>query len=178
MSEREPISKKKRFDVFKRDMFCCQYCGRTPPAVVLEVDHILPVASGGKSSIDNLVTACFDCNRGKGADLLSVIPETVAAKAELMAEKLAQVKAFERLVKSIRREEEKAIDDVEEAFRAYFEDYGFSPKFRQSVRSFLKSIPRHEVVDYMHMACSRIGRMEDSMKYFCGICWKRIKEGQ
>jgi hypothetical protein len=176
MEVREPVSKKKRFDVFKRDMFCCQYCGRTPPAVVLEVDHILPVASGGKSAIDNLITACFDCNRGKGASTLTTVPQTLEAKAALMAEKLEQMKAFDRLVKAVRRSEEKSIDEVEEAFKEYFSGYGFSPKFRQSVRSFLKSIPTHEAVDYMHMACSRIRRMDDATKYFCGICWKRIKE--
>ena len=37
---RVPMSKKMRFDVFKRDGFQCQYCGSTPPSVVLEVDHI------------------------------------------------------------------------------------------------------------------------------------------
>jgi hypothetical protein len=94
-----------------------------------------------------------------------------------MAEKLAQAKAFDRLIKSMRRAEEKAIDEVEDAFRAHFDGHGFTPTFRQSVRVFLKSIPAHELVDYMHMACSRIGRMNDSIKYFCGICWKRIKEG-
>ena len=176
MEVREPVSKKKRFDVFKRDMFCCQYCGRTPPAVVLEVDHILPVASGGKSSIDNLLTACFDCNRGKGAIPLSTIPQTVSEQAALLAEKLEQVKAFERLVKAKRRHEEKLVDEVEEAFKMYFGGYSFSPKFRQSVLTFLQHIPSHRLVDFMHMACSRIGRRDDSIKYFCGICWKTIRE--
>lgn len=174
--EREPVSKKKRFDVFKRDMFCCQYCGRVPPAIILEVDHILPVASGGKSSIDNLLTACFDCNRGKGAAPLTAVPQTVSEKAALVAEKLEQVKAFDRLIKATRRHEEKLIDEVESAFQMYFDGYSFNPKFRQSIRSFLQKIPAHQLVDYMHLACGRIGRRDDSIKYFCGICWKTIKE--
>ena len=40
MAERKPIGKKMRFEVFKRDKFTCQYCGRKAPDVILEVDHI------------------------------------------------------------------------------------------------------------------------------------------
>ena len=62
---RKNITKKVRFEVFKRDSFKCQYCGKSAPDVVLEVDHIIPVAKGGDNDISNLITACFDCNRGK-----------------------------------------------------------------------------------------------------------------
>ena len=40
---RKAISKKLRFEVFKRDSFTCQYCGKSAPDVILHVDHILPV---------------------------------------------------------------------------------------------------------------------------------------
>lgn len=47
---RKAISKKTRFDVFKRDGFTCQYCGAHPPEVVLHIDHIIAVAEGGTSA--------------------------------------------------------------------------------------------------------------------------------
>jgi hypothetical protein len=59
------VSKKLRFDVFERDRFTCQYCGAMPPDVLLECDHIQALAKGGKTTIDNLITACEGCNRGK-----------------------------------------------------------------------------------------------------------------
>lgn len=59
------LSKKTRFEIFKRDGFTCQYCGQQPPAVKLEVDHIDPKANGGSDIEINLITSCFDCNRGK-----------------------------------------------------------------------------------------------------------------
>lgn len=68
---RKPISKKVRFEVFKRDSFTCQYCGQAAPDVVLHLDHINPVAGGGDSDILNLITSCADCNLGKGARTLS-----------------------------------------------------------------------------------------------------------
>lgn len=70
-SKRKSISKKIRFEVFKRDNFKCQYCGNGSPDVVLHVDHIKPVADGGTNNIMNLITSCFDCNSGKGATLLN-----------------------------------------------------------------------------------------------------------
>lgn len=68
---RTAISKRTRFEVFKRDKFTCQYCGRSAPAIVLQVDHIQPCAKDGDSDILNLVTACQDCNTGKSDKLLS-----------------------------------------------------------------------------------------------------------
>lgn len=71
MADRRKLGKKIRFEVFKRDRFTCQYCGRKAPDVILEVDHINPVCKGGKNSMTNLVTSCRDCNRGKGKIELS-----------------------------------------------------------------------------------------------------------
>lgn len=62
---RKSLSNKIRFEVFKRDNFTCQYCGRKAPEIVLNVDHIEPVAKGGTNDIYNLVTSCFECNNGK-----------------------------------------------------------------------------------------------------------------
>lgn len=70
-NKRISISKKNRFEVFKRDSFTCQYCGKSSPEVVLEVDHIKPVSKGGDNEIINLITSCFDCNRGKSDKELS-----------------------------------------------------------------------------------------------------------
>lgn len=68
---RQPLKKSVRFEVFKRDSFTCQYCGQKSPDVVLEVDHITPVADGGDNDILNLVTACKACNAGKSDRLLA-----------------------------------------------------------------------------------------------------------
>lgn|SRR5574340_52982 len=64
---RSGISSSVRWQVFARDSFTCNYCGRKPPQVVLEADHKISVANGGSDDIENLVTSCADCNRGKGA---------------------------------------------------------------------------------------------------------------
>lgn len=57
-----------RSAIFARDDFTCRYCGARGGR--LECDHVIPVSKGGASTPDNLVTACFDCNRSKGAKQL------------------------------------------------------------------------------------------------------------
>lgn len=69
--KRKKLSNTIRFEVFKRDSFTCQYCGRMAPDVVLEVDHINPVSKGGDNEILNLITSCMECNRGKGVRKLT-----------------------------------------------------------------------------------------------------------
>jgi hypothetical protein len=85
-SKRKGLSKKIRFEVFKRDGFTCQYCGKKAPEVVLECDHISPVAAGGSNDVLNLITACFECNSGKSDRTLSdrtVVSKQVDQLAEL-----------------------------------------------------------------------------------------------
>lgn len=92
--KRKPITKKLRFEIFKRDSFTCQYCGQMAPDVVLEVDHIIPVSQGGENEILNLVTSCFDCNRGKGGRKLNEKSEILKQQKQLkeMSEKREQMK--------------------------------------------------------------------------------------
>lgn len=73
-SSRIAVSKSKRFEIFNRDGFTCQYCGLRPPDVVLELDHMVAVANGGTNEDLNLITACYDCNRGKSARVLGAAP--------------------------------------------------------------------------------------------------------
>lgn len=81
--ERTPVGAKTRFEVFKRDSFTCQYCGRKAPEVVLNCDHIHPVAEGGTNDLMNLVTSCKDCNGGKGARLLDQHQALEKARAQM-----------------------------------------------------------------------------------------------
>ena len=56
-----------RFNLFLRDGFCCQYCGARGD---LTFDHVVPRASGGVTSWQNVVAACSPCNLKKGSKSL------------------------------------------------------------------------------------------------------------
>lgn len=51
--------------VIERDGPACAYCGALPD--VPHIDHVVPLASGGTNSLDNLTVACGPCNKSKGA---------------------------------------------------------------------------------------------------------------
>ena len=52
-----------RFNLFLRDRFECQYCGSDED---LTFDHVIPRSRGGRTTWDNVVTACAPCNLLKG----------------------------------------------------------------------------------------------------------------
>lgn len=52
-----------RFEVFNRDKYTCQYCGRDTKELTL--DHIIPRSQGGRHDWENVVSCCFPCNRRK-----------------------------------------------------------------------------------------------------------------
>ena len=52
-----------RFNLFLRDRFRCVYCGSNRE---LTFDHIVPRAQGGRTTWENVATACAPCNLRKG----------------------------------------------------------------------------------------------------------------
>jgi hypothetical protein len=171
------ISKKVRFEIFKRDLFTCAYCGSTPPAVVLQIDHIHPVSKGGGSEKDNLITACFDCNSGKSNRLLTAVPDSIEQRAQLLQEKEDQLKAYKTLQRSIKSRENIEITAIEDMFCESFEGYSLNASFKKSIRvNFLPRIDGETLVSNMEMACVKIrDNPERAIKYFCGINWRMIE---
>lgn len=55
-----------RRNVYLRDGFICQYCGKHFPENQLTLDHVIPSVLGGKKCWENIVTACKKCNQLKG----------------------------------------------------------------------------------------------------------------
>ena len=73
-----PRVKLTRREVFARDGYTCQYCGRQTGDLTL--DHVVPRHRGGAHSWDNLVTACKACNHRKGGKLLDEAKLRLAAQ--------------------------------------------------------------------------------------------------
>lgn len=60
-----------RRNLYRRDGFRCQYCGRRQPSNELSIDHVVPRSRGGRTTWDNCVLACIPCNVRKGNKMLS-----------------------------------------------------------------------------------------------------------
>ena len=66
--ERGKVSNRMRFAIYERDGNRCCKCGVSENFAVLEIDHIVPIAKGGKSEYNNLQTLCRRCNYEKGTN--------------------------------------------------------------------------------------------------------------
>ena len=176
-SKRKAISPKTRFEIFKRDGFTCQYCGSTPPKVLLEVDHIVAVARGGSNDTDNLTTSCETCNRGKGARALESVPQSLSDKAADVAERERQLRGYHSIMESRRNrleEETWLIVNVLAGKQMKKFDRGALI----SIKRFLEKLPFHVVLDAAEIAKAKCGCWSESrlFRYFCGICWKKLAE--
>ena len=183
-NKRIPIPKKMRFEVFKRDKFTCQYCGRKSPDVVLEVDHIKPVAEGGTNDILNLVTACVDCNRGKSKTMLddSTVIQKQQAQLELLAEKREQL----AMMFEWRRELSNTDDEVAIGLLNYlFEKYGTSltddKKARSEAIRFVKNswmncFGTEEILDAIDTASKQYGYAALALRRVGGICYNKRRD--
>lgn len=177
-NKRKAISKRTRFEVFKRDEFICQYCGQHPPKVILHVDHIVPVAEGGQNDEDNLVTACDVCNLGKGAKPLTDIPMSLAEKSARVKEREDQIRGYGEVMAARRERIEDECWQVAQVFIDQFQpaDRSIRKDHFQSIKRFVELLGVHEVLDSMELATSkRPGYDNACFKYFCGICWRKIK---
>ena len=171
----QTMNKKERFEVFKRDKFTCIYCGRHPPEVVLEVDHIIAKSGGGPDSIDNYATACFDCNRGKSDRPLSVLPPTVAEKIAVVEEKESQYRAYQKLLKAASARLKREVEPIKVIFLDKF-PYRDNPFESRSVSRFIEKLGLADVEWAIMNACEKKPySSNEAWRYFCGTCWRKIR---
>jgi hypothetical protein len=116
-----PVSKSVRFEVFARDQFTCQYCGRRPPEIVLELDHIHPRSKGGDDELTNLLTSCWDCNRGKAAKVISEVASR--PDADLMYLRVEQEIAEAKRFLEAKSNRDQLLDRVRDALEETWAQY-------------------------------------------------------
>lgn len=150
MTTRRTLSKKLRFEVFKRDSFRCQYCGAEAPSVLLEVDHIKPIAEGGTDDITNLITSCESCNAGKGARELD--DHSVLAKSKAQLDELQERREQLELMMEWKRGLQDLSGDTLNNVLGYFAErvHGWhvsEPSARQTVQKLIKRYGASSVID-------------------------------
>ena len=147
MNKRKPISKKTRFEIFKRDSFTCQYCGKKSPDTILNVDHITPVVEGGTNAMTNLITSCFECNSGKGK--VQIGDHTVIEKQRVQLEELQarreQIEMMMEWHNELSSITENSIDFLETVWAKRAHPYSFNENGRTKLRRLLKKYRIDEI---------------------------------
>lgn len=164
------ISKKTRFEVFKRDGFKCQYCGRSAPEVILHVDHIQPVAKGGEDDIMNLITSCFDCNMGKSDRLLS--DETALAKRKKQLDDLNERREQLEMLMEWQRGLMDLQDDTADKAASHFESlieyqYDIQDNGKAELKVWIRKFGLAEVLEVAQISVDQYAKRdpEDSTKF-------------
>lgn len=157
-TKRKTLSKKTRFEVFKRDSFKCQYCGACAPEAILVVDHIDPISKNGADEMVNYITACQPCNAGKSdrrLDDTTVLQKQKAQLDELNTrrEQLEMMLDWRNGLKSL---DETALEAVCDEWKNLTKgQYYLNDTGQQKVRQLLAKYKLAEVLDAMKVAATQ-----------------------
>lgn len=172
------LSQKIRFEVFKRDSFTCQYCGRKAPGIVLQCDHIEPVSKGGTNDILNLITSCFDCNIGKGNRRLSenaVIEKRQRQLAELQ-ERKEQIEMVFLWQKELINLDSEIADRFVGVWKELTSGYNVNAAGRQKLLELKQKFSVEEVLKAMRIAAIQYIKYEDGEPSGTSVffAWEKI----
>lgn len=174
------LSRRLRYEILRRDGFCCHYCGAPAhEGVPLVVDHVIPVALGGSDEPTNLLTACRSCNAGKAAtnpddDLVARVDEraqrwasamerAAAIQAERREDRTAYVTSFEDAWARWTYQDGRAVTRDPDWLRTVerWHDLGLEA---EALVSLVDNVLPRSIPDY---------RM---WRYFCGAAWNLLRE--
>lgn len=183
------VTLKLRFEVFKKDNFTCQYCGRKTPEVILELEHVIPLSKGGTDELDNLTTSCFECNRGKGVSLLDSIlkDRDIHDETILLAEREFQLAEYNYLKKKIRDRENEEIEELKNHFADQFHDNEWGYAIREFphsiIRQCLKTMSYIDIFELIDIAVDITSRdskgdyhTKAAAKYLTAILRNKLRE--
>jgi hypothetical protein len=157
------LSKKVRFEVFKRDSFTCQYCGKKAPDVVLQVDHIEPISKGGSDEFLNLTTSCQPCNAGKSDRRLDDSSVVMKQRSQLedLQDRQEQLRMLIDWQRSLVDTESHLVDEAASFWCDIAGWHAITEDGKADLRKFLRQHSTEEVFDAMRKATGYFRYDED-----------------
>ncbi|VXD25625.1 hypothetical protein PL8927_900023 [Planktothrix serta PCC 8927] len=177
-SERESISKSIRFEIFKRDKFTCQYCGKKAPNVILHLDHINPVSKGGTNDLLNLITSCIDCNLGKSDRTLAdtTIIDRKRTQMEELQERREQIEMMMEWQRGLVELDQYLIEQIADFWAELVAPYQLSEQGLKSLRKLLRQHNADEVMEAMRIATKQYLQYDNAQltKESVSYAWSKI----
>jgi len=176
--KRKVIPKKVRFEVFKRDSFTCQYCGRKAPNVLLVIDHIEPVSKGGTDDILNLISACKDCNAGKSARKLSdtSVLDKQRQQLEGLQERKEQIEMMFKWQEGLLKLNDQVINQLADYWSEQVPGYRLNENGLKGLKKLKRKFEIDEIMDAMKIAAEQYLDYEDGVptEDSVGQAWKKV----
>lgn len=176
------LSKRLRYEILRRDGFKCRYCGAEPGDRVLQIDHVVPEALGGKNEPANLVTACEPCNSGKTSTTpdAPLVDEVAEGALRWSGAMQAAAAAMEKRIRD-RRDKNAFFAEI---WNGYKLDRGGNvplPADWQGAVTRLESagltyLLFEEAVEVAMKAQKVLP--ENRFRYFCGVAWNMVTQLQ
>jgi hypothetical protein len=174
------VSKRTRFEVFKRDGFRCIYCGATPVngelVVKFHADHVEPKSKGGEDDPANLVTACQDCNLGKSDVRLEDKKFKSKFDNEAQKEHAEQIREYLKVQRDIAEAKRDAEALVLEHWEHRMGDFpSLLPSYLPNA---IKDVGLERVLEAVDIVSGKdLRREREQVKYFCGVI-RRMRTGE
>lgn len=174
---RKSLSKRTRFEIFKRDGFQCVYCGVTPDRAILRVDHVQPVAEGGGDEPENLVTACFDCNAGKGPVPLEERKHSVGKATDEAKEQPEQIREWLALQREVKAAKTEVVAVLEEQWNR---TVGYvSRDLQAKLPGMVQEFGAERMAQAIEIVAEKqLDNASNQVRYLCGILrkWRERRE--
>ncbi len=138
----------------------------------------MPRKRKGKDIPENLITACFDCNRGKGARDLKVAPESIRERTEILKEKELQLREFYKYQEKIKERIEADVDFLDGRWHVLSEEkenYYFNEHGRMQIRNLLRFFNKYEIEEAMEIAWTK-RYLSNRFAYMCGVLWTKKRQ--
>ena len=170
-----PVTSRLRYEVMARDKNTCQYCGRTAPDVKLEIDHLVPSALGGSITMDNLITACEDCNQGKTS---TVAPEHIMERARSRTREYENSK---HIIQQLEAEQDEYLRHFRTIWTKYTLDGQTLPLpagWQNALRSYeQRGLSIDRIAEFVPAAMYN-DKVKPGRKfaYFCGCCRNHLRD--
>jgi hypothetical protein len=178
VTKRESLTKKTRFEVFKRDSFTCQYCGRKAPDILLQVDHIEPVAKGGANDLLNLITSCFDCNSGKSDRKLSdtSVIDKQRQQLEYLQERKEQIEMMFQWQKGMLDIDDEVATQLGEYWAEQIPGFSLNESGLKGLKRLKRRFEISEIMEAMKVAAEQYVKYEDGKPTHESVelAWKRV----
>lgn len=175
------VGKRLRFEVLKRDGFRCRYCGLGTVATLLHVDHVVPVAEGGSDAPENLITACAECNLGKGPVSLDESRLPRMPSLEDLREHADQIREYVEAHRLIEQERGRLVEFLAEQWQERIH-----PELLQDTINRFRRLSMQHPIERLLRAMDATGRKQfwasgdrlllEHSKYFHGVLRKMREE--
>ena len=158
MPPRKILSKNMRFEVFKRDKFTCQYCGKKAPDVILNVVRIKDIAQGGSNNILNFATICVDCCNGLGNG--SPNDETRCREIELQQAQREQLKFLLEWKTALAKAEEFAVAEIITYINSKISPFSLSEQGAADIKNLCQKFSHKQIIEAIDGASKKYIRYD------------------